>query len=1169
MTINEEEVRAEKAIQLKRQRVGQLGEVRKKSKLVHDLMTNNATVAEFDQSLEDYEEAFHKFVDAHDKYMLYEDSGEKRDSMAANYGNERDLKFQTDVKTNEWRMNKAGTRGTPSVASSLKSVSSSVKEKRRLIEEAKIRMHVLEERQRLERLLEEREAEFRRKELEIDEERRRGKAEIERKVELLAMETEMKQATVSLMIEEDTEGKVEMDAYFGQETTGRSLSLPNHISPAETSETKCQPPADATVTPAPATHTPVFSQGGTASPFSRLASAQITHTPPGFPTMMTPSGYTTMPQNQSVLTTLAKHNIDCHSVSVVPASLNERATTFSPRQAQWSTSVPNHHAPDPSLLGPQSFQQSQLHYRGPYPSLQQEQTEAWLTIADAIRLGPSLPKVELIKFSGDSTEYAEFVTNFRDNIESQVKDDSQRLTRLLAQCIGKAKKSIRSCVNLPLGQRYSVAWETFRENFGQPHMIADACMKKLKDIQLRKTDAPTLMDFARQLEDARRILTSMGPQYANRLGNEDVIVMLMRKLPEEGLKRKWTDKAGDIIKTEGQVKYSDSVGFVRKCANRLNNRFGQELRSSSGRDRSIRPDQPQQKVTTLAIRSNRPVVKDARSIECPRCSGPHGVWRCQAFKSESFADILKIMRRHKLCRRCLDVGHFANSCEKNFTCRKPGCVKDHHFLFHPPDGDSGRSRSWDGDSNPSGSASSREQARGPSRADAERTVAADGHNTANSSAVAISSSSVLVDAVRTSRPRVCFKVVPVTVSGQDSERKITTYAFLDSGSDTILCLKSFAEELGLTCTPTIATVKYEGREHGHEVQLNVEALSGGVRFHLDHVLTTESLPVTPKHFATNAELKKWPHLDGISLPEIEDNKVSLLIGSDRPDMIENALEVRKGKKGQSFAVKTPLGWTVHGPMGQSVANEACVNFVRSEQETMISAQLERMYNAEFGDPLNDVEQGMSVEDLKAEAIMDKSVHLVNGHYRLRLPFRQDPPKLPDSFPVAEKRPGNLKRKMEKDPKFHQQYSAVMDRYQAEGSSRVVPAEEVATLSPIWYLPHLAVWHPRKRNEPRIVFDCASKSGGTSLNEQLLQGPEHVDRSYHQIQVERSSCRSRHQEDVSPGLCSPRRLWRVVLSMVARWRFEGRTRDPPDVSSHLWSNLFAERCRLRPQKDGQG
>ena len=53
-----------------------------------------------------------------------------------------------------------------------------------------------------------------------------------------------------------------------------------------------------------------------------------------------------------------------------------------------------------------------------------------------------------MKFSGDPLEYVEFVTNFRDNIENQMSDESQRLTRLLAQCSGKAKEAIRSCVNL-------------------------------------------------------------------------------------------------------------------------------------------------------------------------------------------------------------------------------------------------------------------------------------------------------------------------------------------------------------------------------------------------------------------------------------------------------------------------------------------------------------------------------------------------------------------------------------------------------------------------------------------------------------------------------------------------------------------------------------------------
>ena len=72
-----------------------------------------------------------------------------------------------------------------------------------------------------------------------------------------------------------------------------------------------------------------------------------------------------------------------------------------------------------------------------------------------------------MKFGGDPSEYGEFVVNFRDHIENQVSDDSQRLTRLLAQCVGRVKDAIKSCVNLLVGQRYSEAWKTLSKNFGR------------------------------------------------------------------------------------------------------------------------------------------------------------------------------------------------------------------------------------------------------------------------------------------------------------------------------------------------------------------------------------------------------------------------------------------------------------------------------------------------------------------------------------------------------------------------------------------------------------------------------------------------------------------------------------------------------------------------------
>ena len=174
-------------------------------------------------------------------------------------------------------------------------------------------------------------------------------------------------------------------------------------------------------------------------------------------------------------------------------------------------------------------------------------------------------------------------------------------------------------------------------------------------------------------------------------------------------------------------------------------------------------------------------------------------------------------------------------------------------------------------------------------------------------------------------------------------------------------------------------------------------------------MTTHSLPVSRRHIATNEDLRRWPHLDDISLPDTGDKKVTILIGGDRPDIIDKQLDKREGEHGEPIAVKTPLGWTVYGPIGDSAEDRVHVNFARTDRERL-NAQLERMYNEEFSEANADVEEGMSFEDRKAQEIMDRSVTLSNGHYQLKLPFRQDPPNLPDSLPRPERRLTWLKGK---------------------------------------------------------------------------------------------------------------------------------------------------------------
>lgn len=40
-----------------------------------------------------------------------------------------------------------------------------------------------------------------------------------------------------------------------------------------------------------------------------------------------------------------------------------------------------------------------------------------------------------------------------------------------------------------------------------------------------------------------------------------------------------------------------------------------------------------------------------------------------------------------------------------------------------------------------------------------------------------------------------------------------------------------------------------------------------------------------------------------------------------------------------------------------------------------------------------------------------------------------------------------------------------------------------------YLPHHGMYHAKKPGKIRVVFDCSALYEGTSLNQQLLQGPD--------------------------------------------------------------------------------
>ncbi|CAH8656984.1 unnamed protein product [Dicrocoelium dendriticum] len=149
-----------------------------------------------------------------------------------------------------------------------------------------------------------------------------------------------------------------------------------------------------------------------------------------------------------------------------------------------------------------------------------------------------------------------------------------------------------------------------------------------------------------------------------------------------------------------------------------------------------------------------------------------------------------------------------------------------------------------------------------------------------------------------------------------------------------------------------------------------------------------------------------------------------------------------------------------------------------------------MYELEFTEPCSS-RRGMSVEDKRALEQMESSIVKCGSHYQLNLPWKSACPNLPNNYPVAYRRLMSLRKRLVANPELHQMYTAAVEEYASSGFVEMIDLGPLGDKKGVWYMPHHAVTHPNKPGKVRVVFDCASTYQGTSLNQQLLKGPDLV------------------------------------------------------------------------------
>ena len=220
------------------------------------------------------------------------------------------------------------------------------------------------------------------------------------------------------------------------------------------------------------------------------------------------------------------------------------------------------------------------------------------------------------------------------------------------------------------------------------------------------------------------------------------------------------------------------------------------------------------------------------------------------------------------------------------------------------------------------------------------------------------------------------------------------------------------------------------KKDGLKVSLTVQNLNGKEEIDIPRVWTVETLPIANALIRDEKDIEKWDHLKGITFPTIDRRETKLLIGGDSPEAFW-VMERIKGKRKEPYAIRSPLGWTLMGPMSTREGSHS-VNVHFTCLEDPLQQQLNQFWESDYGGYLMDEKIGDSVEERRVLKIMKDSVSVVEGHYEVGLPWRHWPPDLPNNRHLAEARLRYLKKKLEKDDALRAKYTATVEDYITKG-----------------------------------------------------------------------------------------------------------------------------------------
>ena len=698
-----------------------------------------------------------------------------------------------------------------------------------------------------------------------------------------------------------------------------------------------------------------------------------------------------------------------------------------------------------------------------------------------------LPQPKVPTFKGDVIEYKAFIMAFDSRIKSKTTSNADRLYYLHQHLIGEPKDLIEGCLHLDSDEGYTEARRLLEKEYGDPYKISVAYTNQLsKWPPVKYDDAAALKRLSLFLVKCKNAMKTVS--YMDVLNHTPHMQAIVQKLPTY-LQGKWREEVLNIkMKQQRSAKFSDIVRFLDHASEISNDpvyskdaltKFDERSKNVKSSDESKKKPSFKPKAGSLATSVTTPnngpdgagsVQQQRMTTKCPLCEKVHDLEDCRDFCKKSLDDKKKFLIENSLCFACYGTNHRSKVCTNKKVCKK--CNKPHPTALH-----------------------------------VENFNVKDQGNSGKPDSKQVTSriSSTCTDIVQPSRATnsvVLQAILPVKVTAKNGN-SATTYALYDNGSSGSFITESLKEELDVE---GIDTVLQLGTMHGQSSvrsfivkELVITDLKDDNAITLARCYTRHEIPVSKQQIPTPEVISGLENLHAISneIPDlIPDVEIGLLIGSDCPLALEPLEVLPSGGKGP-FAMRLRHGWTVNGPLQLDLhpskvcnTNTITVKELESIKEVMTPKSVLEMFELDFNDHVASCDTlSLSKEDKKFLEIASQGIRLTDGHYELPLPFRDPEVMLPNNREQAVKRANWQRKKMLRNEKYRRDYTSFINDTIAKGYARKVPEERAdAETGRMWYIPHHGVYHPKKPEKIRVVFDCSAKYDGVSLNDTLLQGP---------------------------------------------------------------------------------